>query len=421
MSMKTVSRTQKKEVTVAAPPAKAHTLRALFLSALADGRSVIRDPLLGDDQQRAIDSLQRLGVNIVVQGASVIVDGVGGKLQPAQEELYVGESGVSMNFLTALTCLSPKPITITGAPRITERPISEIVNGLRRLGCRIEYMAKDGFPPIKVYGGGIPGGRTEIRGDISSQYFSAILASAPYAENPVELGCIGVMTEKPYLEITMQMMGDFGVVVERRDFAEFRVPNTCGYKAREMRIEGDYSSASFFFEAAAVCGNSVTVTGLNPASAQGDKRFLALIREMGCEVSASESAVIVRGGGLKGIEADMSDTPDLVPPLAVTAAFAQGRTRLTNIAHLRHKECDRLAVTVSELRAMGARASCDEDSITIEGGAELHGARIDPHNDHRIAMAFAVAGLAVGDQTIEDEACVAKSFPDFWERLKAFE
>jgi len=418
--MKVIPKAARAEVTVAAPPSKAHTLRALFLAALAEGRSVVHNPLLGEDQRRAIECLQRLGVNISVEGATLTVDGAGGRFQPTCEELYVGESGVCMNFLTALACLSPRPITVTGDRRITERPIAEIVNGLRQLGCALDYVEREGFPPIRVHGGGIPGGRAQMRGDITSQYFSAVLAASPYARNPVSLRCVGPMSEKPYLRITLAMMADLGVNVESSDFAEFNVPNVHGYRARDLRIEGDFSSASFLFQAAAICGNAVTVTGLNRDSVQGDRRFLTLLDEMGCEVTVAENGVAVRGAPLKAIEADMADTPDLAPPLAVTAAFAQGTTRLTNIAHLRHKECDRLAVIASELTKMGARALCDENSITVEGGHPLHGAQIDPHNDHRIAMTFAIAGLAVGDQTIEDETCVAKSFPDFWERLEAF-
>lgn len=417
--MKSVAKTTKTEVTLAAPPSKAHTLRALFLSALADGTSTIRNPLLGEDQQRAIECLRGLGVGIREQDGSLVVTGVSGEFDPASQELFVGESGVTMNFLTALACLSSKPVVITGAPRISERPISELVDGLRQLGCGIDYLAKDGFPPVRVHGGGIPGGTAEMRGATTSQYFSAIVAAAPYADSPMSLRCIGPMSEKPYLAITLAMMAEFGAKAESRDFSEFSVPKHT-YKAHDLEIEGDYSSASFFFEAAAVCRITVTVTGLNPRSLQGDRRFLSLLEEMGCYVVPLQHGIEVRGERLTGIEVDMADTPDLVPPLAVTAAFAQGTTRLTNIGHLRHKECDRLAVALSELRKMGARASCDEDSITIEGGRTLHGSRIDPHNDHRIAMAFAIAGLAVGNQLIESESCVAKSFPDFWQRISVF-
>ncbi len=418
--MRMIGKTSKVHVTLAAPPSKAHTLRALFIAAMADGRTIVRQPLQGEDQVRAIECLRGLGVNIAWQDDALAVDGTEGRFQPLSHELNVGESGVGTNFLTALACLSSKPVTITGAQRITERPVSEVVDGLHQLGCRIEYTAREGFPPIKVHGGGIPGGTARIGGTTSSQYFSAILAVAPYANAAVHLECIGPMSEKPYLQITTAMMADFGVSVRNQDFAHLSVPNTRGYRAREVLIEGDYSSASFFFEAAAICRNTVTVTGLNPRSPQGDKRFVSLLEEMGCDVSFSENSATVRGRPLKAIETDMADTPDLVPPLAVAAAFARGKTRLTNIAHLRHKECDRLAVTASELAKMGARASCDKESITVEGGHEVHGARIDPHNDHRIAMAFAVAGLAVGNQIIEDEACVAKSFPDFWDALSAF-
>jgi 3-phosphoshikimate 1-carboxyvinyltransferase len=419
LGMKSVRKTSKTDVVVEAPPSKAHTLRALFMSALAEGRSLVRNPLLGEDQQRAIECLQRLGVDIAIQDKAVIVVGKGGRFEPVSEELNVGESGVSMNFLAALACLASKPVVITGAPRILERPVGEIVSGMRQLGCGIEYLGEEGFPPIRVFGGGIPGGKAEIRGELTSQYFSAILAAAPCADRPVELRCIGPMSEKPYLAITLDMMSQFGVHFEREDFNRF-VVQPQSYASREYTVEGDYSSAAFFFEAAAICGIKVTVLGLNPDSLQADRRFLSLLAEMCCDISVSENAVTVKGGSLRAVQADMSDSPDLVPPLAVTAAFARGTSRLTNIGHLRHKECDRLAVTVSELTKMGADASCDEDSITIHGGRPLHGARIDPHNDHRIAMAFAIAGLAVGDQTIEDEACVAKSFPDFSERLRCF-
>ncbi|MHC4592031.1 MAG: 3-phosphoshikimate 1-carboxyvinyltransferase [Planctomycetota bacterium] len=417
--MKTVERTTRTDITVAAPPSKAHTLRALFLSALADGRSVIHGPLLGKDQERAIECLRRLGVGIASEADRLVVNGLGGEFRPTAVELDVGESGVSMNFLAALACLSRAPVVITGASRITERPVAELVSGLRQLGCGIDYLGEDGFPPLKVRGGGIPGGMAEMRGQITSQYFSALLAAAPYADRPVTLRCTGPLTEKPYLGITMSMMADMGVQAQDEDFATFSAPNGQGYEAGDILIEGDYSGASFFFEAAAICRSRVTVAGLNPESVQGDRRFLALLERMGCEVQALPDGFAVQGRELCGIEADMADTPDLVPPLAVTAAFAAGETRLTNIAHLRHKECDRLAVIASELGKMGVQASCDESALSIEGGSP-HGARIDPHNDHRIAMSFAIAGLAVGNQVIEDETCVAKSFPDFWDRLTVF-
>jgi len=228
------------------------------------------------------------------------------------------------------------------------------------------------------------------------------------------------MTEKPYFDISLQMMAEFGVRAKNNNYKQIEVPSGKKYSAREITIEGDYSSASFFFLAGAICKAKVTVGGLNPDTKQGDKAFLTLIEKMGCEVSVTNDGICARGRKLAAIEQDMSNLPDLVPPLAIASAFAKGESKLTNIGHLRHKECDRLAVMVSELGKMGVAAKCDEHSLTVEGTDNIHGARIEPHNDHRIAMSFAVAGLATGNQTIDDEMCVAKSFPDFWEKFEVF-
>ena len=405
---------------VDAPPSKAHTLRALIISSLANGKSVIRNPLLGQDQLNVIECLKMLGVRIERDDDTITVWGMAGKYQPVCDELNVGESGVGMNFLTSVACLSERPVVITGTKRITERPIGEVVAGLQQLGCSIEYLDKDGFPPIRILGGGIKGGNTRMKGQKTSQYFSSVAISSPYANQPVIIECMDKMTERPYFDITLQMMRDFGVETENRDYKQIRIPNDKEYLPREMTIEGDYSSASFFFLAGAICGSKVTVRGLNPDTKQGDRAFLTLLEKMGCDVSAIAEGVCIRGGVLRAIEQDMSDLPDLVPPLAIAAAFARGTSRLTSIGHLRLKECDRLAVMASELNKMGVVATCDENSLVVKGSSKIHGADIDPCNDHRIAMSFAVAGLAAGEQVIQDEMCVAKSFPDFWERFEVF-
>jgi 3-phosphoshikimate 1-carboxyvinyltransferase len=418
--MRIVNKICNMDVKVDAPPSKAHTLRALIISSLADGKSVIRNPLLGQDQLNVIECLKLLGVRIERDDDTITVWGMEGKYQPVSDELNVGESGVGMNFLTSVACLSERPVVITGTKRITERPIGEVVAGLRQLGCSIEYLDKDGFPPIRVQGGGIKGGNTRMKGQKTSQYFSSVAVSSPYAENPVTIECTDKMTEKPYLDITLQMMREFEADSENRDYKQIKISNDKRYSPKEITIEGDYSSASFFFLAGAISGSNVTVRGLNPDTKQGDKAFLNLLEKMGCEVSATAEGICIRGGELHAIEQDMSDLPDLVPPLAIAAAFARGTSRLTNIRHLRHKECDRLAVIASELSKMGVEAACDESSLVIKGSSKIRGAAIDPHNDHRIAMSFAVAGLVTGEHTIQDEMCVAKSFPDFWERFEVF-
>ena len=418
--MKIINKIRNIDVEVEAPPSKAHTLRALIISALADGVSTIRNPLLGQDQLNVIRCLKDLGVRIEQLKDCIIVHGSAGKFSPAVEKLDVGESGVGMNFLTSAICLSDKPIIITGCKRITERPIYEVVDGLRQLGCKIDYLAKEGFPPIKVHGGGIKGGLAKMKVSKISQYFSSITISSPYAAKPVLLDCVDAMAEQPFYDITLQMMELFGVKAENKNYKQMKIPNNKKYSAREITIEGDYSSAAFFFLAGAITGAKVTVTSLNADTKQGEKEFLTLLEKMGCSVLRTSEGIRVQGGKLRSIEQDASNVPDLVPSLAIAAAFAKGTSRFTNIGHLRHKECDRLAVMASELNKMGVEAHCDEDSLIIEGTAKIHGGNIDPHNDHRIAMSFAVAGLAAGGQVISDEKCVAKSFPDFWEKFEVF-
>ena len=403
-----------------APPSKAHTLRAIIIGSLAEGITVIKNALLGEDQLNVINCLKKLGVKIDVSGDKITVQGSGGKYSPVESELNVGESGVGMNFLCSAANLSDKPVIITGSKRLIERPVGEVINGMRQLGCKIDYLDKNGFPPVKIYGGGIKGGQASIKGSKTSQYFSSITISSPYAQTDVTLNCTDEMTEKPYFDISLQMMAEFGVNAVNNHYKQITIPGGKKYSARELIIEGDYSSASFFFLAGAICKSKVAVSGLRTDTKQGDKAFLNLLEKMGCKVSASKDKISIQGGELAAIEQDMSNIPDLVPPMAVAAAFAKGRSRLTNIGHLRLKESDRLAVMASELNKMGVTAECTPDSLIIEGTKKAHGAKIDPHNDHRIAMSFAVAGLVTGGQTVEDEKCVAKSFPDFWERFEVF-
>ncbi len=403
-----------------APPSKAHTLRALLLGSLSKGVSTVRRPLLGQDQRHMIECLKNLGVGVEIGSDVVRVHGNGGWYEPIGDELNVGDSGVSMNFLAAAVCLSQKPIVVTGAPRLRERPIQEVVRGLRQLGCQVDFLGEEGFPPIKVASASIPGGRARIRGGTTSQYFSSLAIACAYAKTPVILECIDRMSERPYFDITLEMMSRFGVEVSNRGYREIRIPSGSSYNPSEMVVEGDYSSASFLLTAAAICRSRVTVAGLSADTRQGDRRITDILSQMGCTVQADEARILVQGGDLRAITVDMRDTPDLVVPIAVTAAFAKGRSRLGGVGHLRHKECDRLSVLVSELRKMGVSANCDDDSLEVEGAEHVQGARIDPHNDHRIAMSFAIAGLAVDGLAIENEQCVAKSFPGFWEQIDVF-
>lgn len=419
--MKTVARTQPRFVTVQAPPAKAYTLRALLFGALAEGISTLRRPLLAEDQLNMMACLRGLGVSIEQEADVVRVHGVAGKFHPVQETLNVGDSGVTMNFLAAAAAFADRPVVLGGTPRLNERPIKEVVDGVRQLGARIDYLGQEGLPPVRVHPTGLGGGRAAIHGAVTSQYFSSLVISAALARGPVTLECLDEMTERPYFDISTSMMEAFGSRALNHGYKLIEVAPQ-KYQARDYLVEGDFSSASFLFLVAAVLGSTVRVEGLNRDSVQGDKRFLDLLERMGCRVVWDGSNVEVTGGDLVGIEEDMSDVPDLVPPLAVAAAFARGATRFTRVGHLVHKESNRVVAMETELRKMGVEAHHDAETMTVVGNrAGIHGAAVSTYKDHRIAMSLAVAGLAVGDQQVENPGCVAKSFPDFWEKLALFQ
>lgn len=419
--MRTIARTQPRPVTVQAPPAKAYTLRALLLAALAEGTSLVRQPLMADDQIHMIACLRGLGVIIEEFGGDLRIQGCGGRFRVQKDSLDVGDSGVTMNFLTAAAAYADRPVILGGTPRLNERPIAEVVNAVRQLGAQIEYLGNEGLPPIRVSPTGLQGGQSQFHGAVTSQYFSSMVISAPLARGPVELHCLDTMTERPYFDISTSMMAEFGVTATNSDYQKIAITPQ-KYRAQDYLVEGDYSSASFLFLVAAVLGSTVTVQGLKKDSVQGDKFFLELLERMGCRVEWTGSSVAVTGRALRGIEQDMSDVPDLVPPLAVAAAFADGTTRFTRVGHLIHKESNRVVAMETELRKMGVQVDHDAETMTIVGNRPaIRGASVQTYKDHRIAMSLAVAGLATGNQQIENPGCVAKSFPDFWDKLALFE
>jgi len=420
--MKTVAQALPRPVTVLAPPAKAYTLRALLFGALADGVSTLRRPLLAEDQLNMIACLRGLGVKIEQGEDLLTVHGTAGRFHPVEDTLSVGDSGVTMNFLTAAASFADKPVILGGTPRLNERPIKEVVDGVRQLGVRVDYLGAEGLPPVRIHPTGLNPGRAALHGAVTSQYFSSLVISSALARGPVTLECLDDMTERPYFDISTSMMADFGVKAVNRAYKTIEIAAPQIYTARDYLVEGDFSSASFLFLVAAVLGSTVRVEGLNRNSVQGDKRFLDLLERMGCRVVWDGSAVEVTGGDLKAIEEDMSDVPDLVPPLAVAAAFARGETRFTRVGHLVHKESNRVVAMETELKKMGIDARHDAETMTIVGNRDgIHGASVSTYRDHRIAMSLAVAGLAVGDQHVENPGCVAKSFPDFWEKLAQFQ
>jgi 3-phosphoshikimate 1-carboxyvinyltransferase len=298
-----------------------------------------------------------------------------------------------------------------------ERPIGPLAGALPAIGGIVEFQDKPGYPPLKV-SGKLNGGSVTIDGSISSQFISSILMAAPYAEQEIEVVIPAPPKSASYLDITLNVMESFGAKVTRTGYERFVVSTADRYKGRRYAIEGDYSSASYFFAIAAVCGGRVTVDKLAPQSVQGDRKFLDALREMGCTVTFSKTSVTVENTGeLRGITFDMSSSPDTVQTLCMVAARATTPTTITGISHLKFKESDRINGTAERLRALGGDVTVGDDSITIRP-ASLHGGTIDPADDHRTAMSFAVLGLATGGITITDAECVNKSFPGFWNSLK---
>ena len=402
---------------VTVPGSKSYTHRALILSSLADGESVLMNPGRCEDTEHTVQALIKFGVEVSWEIDRVRVGGRGGKFKATDERIDVGNSGSSMRFLTALAALKKGVTLLDGSERMRKRPIGELLIGLANLGVKAYSQKGDGCPPVIVVSQELRGGQAMIRGEESSQFLSGLLMVAPYAQGDVRIETTGPLASKPYVDITRDVMSAFGVQIENRGYDFFFVKAGQRYLANEYRIEGDASSASYFFSAAAICRGKVRVKSLNPNTLQGDIGFLEILERMGCRVTRGKDWVEVQGGELHGIEMDMNTMPDLVPTLAVTAAFASDKTVIQNIGHLRFKESDRIHAVTAELGKMGIRAKSGEDWLEVEGG-KPHGAEIETYDDHRLAMSFAVAGLAAPGVKIRGEECVNKSFPGFWEELQ---
>jgi 3-phosphoshikimate 1-carboxyvinyltransferase len=389
----------------------------LIAAALSDGRCVIENALDSEDARLTREALSAWGVAIAPEGEALIVAGRRGELTACQRPIFLGNSGTSMRLLTAVAALARGRTVLTGTERLRARPIGDLLDGLAQVGAGVRSVDGNGCPPVAIEGGGIVGGRADLNCALSSQFLSALLLVGPYTARGLEVRVTHGPVSRPYIDITLDTMAGFGVEVERDGYGWFKVPGGCGYRAGRHRVEPDCSQAGYFWAAAAVAASTVCVRGTRPNSLQGDIRILDILERMGCRVAAEAEGVAVSGGALEAVEVDMADIPDVVPTVAVVAAFARGRTVIRNVAHLREKESDRLKAVTAGLNRMGIAAECDADSLWVEGGRP-HAAAIDCHDDHRIAMSFAVAGLKTPGVRILDEACVGKSFPGFWQTLE---
>jgi len=410
------------DATVAVPGSKSLTQRALLAAALAEGKSELLDPLDSEDTEYTSTALRAMGIGVEKRADRWLVDGRGGRIVTPAEALYLGNNGTATRFLTSFVCLGNGFFRITGDKRMEERPIEPLMQALRGWGASLASVRGTGCPPLEIEASGLAGGKTLLPEGKSSQYLSSLLLVAPYARQAAELEVAGEVLSKPYVAMTLAVMEAFGVKAKANAACNLFAIPTGVYRPRTYQIEGDASGASYFFAAAAVSKGKVTVRNMPYPSLQGDAVFVELLERMGCRVEKTAAGTLVEGPEkLRGIEVDMGDCPDVVPTLAVVAAMAHGRTTISNIAHLRIKECDRLHVMASELAKIGVRTEERADALLIEGCGgrpeTLRGAVIDTYNDHRIAMSFAVMGLAVRGIRIENEGCVVKSFPDFWERF----
>ena len=405
---------------ISLPGSKSLSNRILLLAALSRGATDVYNLLESDDTSRMIDSLRRLGVGLELSRNNTIcrVQGLGGPFPTQQTELFLGNSGTTMRSICAALCLGEGEFTLTGEPRMYERPIEDLVDALRPMGADIEYLNKDGYPPLRIHARGIPGGRVSVRGNVSSQYLTAILLSAPLARQDMVIDVVGDLVSKPYIDMTVAVMRRFGATVESDGYEQFRVAGGRGYQSPGgALVEGDASSATYFLAAAAIKGGTVRVQGVGLSSVQGDVRLADVLEQMGAPVRRGEDWIEVGRGDLHGVDLDLNHIPDAAMTVATAALFARGQTTIRNVGNWRVKETDRLAAMATELRKVGAQVEEGSDYLKITPPEHISSAAIDTYNDHRMAMSFSLAALGDAPITINNPDCVSKTFPDYFQQL----
>jgi 3-phosphoshikimate 1-carboxyvinyltransferase len=393
----------------------------MILAALADGPTTLTGMLDSQDTQVMVESLRRLGFSVHQdhEDNQCTVNGLAGRIRAARADLWLENSGTSIRFLTSLCALGKGEYRLDGIERMRQRPIGDLVRALRSLGACIRFVRDESdCPPIVVDGiaGQLKGGTTTIQGDISSQFLSSLLMAAPACDEPVHVRVEGELVSKPYVTMTLQMMQSFGADVRfPEDLSEFRIQPQ-PYRAGTYDIEPDASAASYFFGVAAVTQGTVTVTGLSKNALQGDVGFAAALEQMGCEVSWGEDRITVTGRPLHGIDIDMNAISDTAQTLSAVAVFASSPTRIRNVGHMRHKETDRIAAVVTELRRAGIRAEEHDDGLTVHPG-QPQPAEIHTYDDHRMAMSFSLLGLKAAGIQILDPGCTVKTYPNYFDDL----
>jgi len=404
--------------TVVLPGSKSITNRCLLLSALAEGESLLSRGLISEDADLMQKALADFGVQIEKNGERWIVQGTAGKFPPEKRNIYLGNAGTAVRFLTAMAGLAPGETRIHGKERMHQRPIFDLLSALGQIGVEVESENNNGCPPVIILGKGkIPGGKCTISGKTSSQFLSALFHIAPLTEKGIRIHITPPLVSRPYLNMTIALLEKFGVSVQEISEYEFFVPAQKIHPVT-MEIEADASSAAHVFSIAIAAKGEIEIPNFPQNSIQGDAKFLNILKVFGAEIKTSEKGTVVRMEGevLPLGEINMEDMPDVALATATLSALAKGRTKITGLSTLRKKECDRIEVIQKNLQRMGAEVKSGEDFLEIFGNPDLlHGAEIETHDDHRIAMSFAALGGRIPGVIIEDPKCVEKTFPQFWE------
>jgi 3-phosphoshikimate 1-carboxyvinyltransferase len=404
---------------VSAPPSKAYTHRMLIAALLSNGASKISNPLISDDTKATLRAVKALGAETellencwTIRGAEL--------LKAPKNPINCGESGATLRFMIPVAALASGSTLFTFGSSLERRPIAPLLTSLEQLGTESHIQLKEGSSLVRIHGGGIRGGKTSISGDISSQFISGLLFACPKAKENTEIVVITPLESRSYVQMTMEVLTKHGIKISAsNNFTQLKIPSNQNYNPCSHEVPGDFSSAAFLLAAAAVTSSRLKVKNLDYYTIQGDRAILDILKEMGSKVRADDKVIEVEGEQLNAVDVDAKDIPDLVPVCAVLACYSKGISKIYNAKRLRYKESDRLGSLRTELKKMGAEIIAKEDSLIIRGPCTMHGAIINPHNDHRIAMACAIAALeAIGETEIQNSECVNKSYPRFFDDLR---
>ena len=400
------------------PGSKSLSNRLLLLSAISKGQTEVYNILDSDDTSYMLNALNSLGIKYEISDdkTTCLIEGVGGPFSVPETDLYLGNAGTAVRPLCAVLCSGIGNHIIRGDQRMYERPIKDLVDALRQLGSTIEYLGNDGFPPLRINAHGIKGGQVDIKGNISSQYLTAMLLTSPLSQSPIQINVIGELVSKPYIDMTLSVMKKFGVNVVNDNYQSFVISGSEQYiSPKTVLVEGDASSASYFMAAAAIGGGPIRLRGIGSESIQGDVQVTEVLNQMGAKVTMGTDWVEVERNTLSGVDLDLNHIPDAAMTIATTALFADGPTTIRNIGNWRVKETDRLSAMATELRKVGAEVIEGQDYLKITPPPRILPATIDTYNDHRMAMCFSLAALGDAPITINDPGCVSKTFPEYFD------